>query len=248
MQALFRFIVISTAILLGSCVKAIASSEPAPITIPIRFNIITDLDMPKKGEAMSSWVTRRDIENTIMPEINRIWRPANIQFSAANITETKALNPDNKAELISCIVTAKRDDEGHSDPRRVKCLNDLIDWREHDDSAINIYLAPYLGETSQGNARRRANRIFLTQYTDKPFRAKRPPVRFKLFERLPFKQGSLSRTLAHEIGHILSLKHPNKSTQTQFDLLMGGKKQGYTLTEEHIQKARSAGLDLVQAH
>jgi hypothetical protein len=46
-----------------------------------------------------------------------------------------------------------------------------------------------------------------------------------------FKQGSFSRTVAHELGHVVGLKHPLPNVPP-FHRLMGGSKPGNDLTEE----------------
>ncbi len=208
------------------------------INVPIRFHIVEDLTMHKKGVVMNNWISHIDIERVVVPAVNKIWLPANIVFEAESIVRQKALTPVNKKVLIDNIVNARRDKNGKADPQRIKNLNQLIDWQGHDKDIINVYLVPYLGETSQGNAAKRKNRVFISQWTDKPSKAKLSPKKFTLVEQEPFKKGSFSRTLAHELGHILGLKHPNKQQQTQFGLLMGGKKAGYTLTPVHIKNAR----------
>ena len=232
-------IAISLLILLSACLSARDDKQAKPqITVPMQFIIVTDMAMTKRGVDMQSWVTRADIEDTVLPEVNRIWAPAGISFVATNIIERDARSPPDKADLLDYIVNARRDAYGRGDPKRIRAMNQLIDWSTHDDEVINIYLVPYLGETSQGNARRRAKRVFVAQFTDKPSRAQNPPARFQLTEPRPFEIGSLSRTLAHEIGHILSLKHPDRQTQTVFGQLMGGRRAGYLLTPEQIEMAR----------
>lgn len=67
-------------------------------------------------------------------------------------------------------------------------------------------------------------------WTDKPSRGRKPPQQVKLLEPQPFAVGSLSRTIAHELGHIVGLRHPNKAQQTRFGRLMGGRKPGENLT------------------
>ncbi|MBI1396309.1 MAG: hypothetical protein GC151_10055 [Betaproteobacteria bacterium] len=135
---------------------------------------------------------------------------------------------------------------GRSDAARIRSLERLVDVSGNDSGAIDIHLVPYLGEASQGNTRRRLRRIFVGEWSDKSSHARRPPEKFQLTESPPFRTGSLSRTIAHELGHALGLKHPNKSTQTTFGLLMGGRRPGYLLTPSEIAIARRHAADLTQ--
>lgn len=239
-----KSLVALASVIILSSFGAKAAADLETITVPVRFHIVTDMIMVKDGLEMQSWASQDDIENTILPEVNRIWRPAGIQFEVETIIEHDALDPPNKQELIDYIVESHRNSEGRSDPERITKLNELINWDLHGDDVINVYLVPYLGETSQGNARRRIKRAFVTQYSDKASRAKQPPKKFQLTEPLPFKEGSLSRTVAHEIGHIFRLGHPDRKTQTVFGMLMGGRKSGYDLTQENIETAREAAIKI----
>lgn len=215
-----------------------AAYSDTTIQLGIRFHIVSGLPMQKKDVALHSWIQASDIENTVMPEVNRIWQETNITFTLEKIVLTQALNPANKPILIDYIVNAHRDSAGKSDPKRIKKLTKLIDPTHHSDSHINVYLVPYLGETSQGNANRKKLRIFVGLWSDKSSKAQRAPEPVELTEGLNFRKGSLSRTIAHEIGHVLGLKHPDKSNQTQYGLLMGGKLPGFSLTAKEIEIAR----------
>ena len=130
-----------------------------------------------------------------------------------------------------------RDSEGHGDPERIKKLQSILNLEQEDVRAVNIYVVPYLGGTSQGNISPRQKRIMLGQWTDKPSHGKRPPEKRLLIQSGEFKQGSFSRTVAHELGHILGLNHPQPNVPP-FHLLMGGSKPGNELTDEEKAIAR----------
>ena len=84
-------------------------------------------------------------------------------------------------------------------------------------------------------------------WTDKPSGASKPPQKFPPREELPFKTGSIARTCSHELGHILLLLHPDKVTQTKFNRLMGGRRDGYALTPEEIALSRRVALERAQS-
>lgn len=216
-------------------------SEASTYRIPIKFHIISNFEVPVKGVVAHSWITPEEIEQTIMPEVNRIWRTASIQWEVASIIYhpvNPSVKPKKIKKVADFLAAAKRDAQGKSNPKRIKKLVSLLDLTKESSTAVNVYFTPYLGQASQGNARRKQRRVFVTQWSDKMFRGKQPPIRFPLLEGSPMRQGSVSRTLAHELGHILALKHPNKSTQKKFDRLMGGKKAGYELTFKERAAAR----------
>lgn len=231
---------------LFTCGLPFTASSDSTITLPLRFHIVVGLSMDKNGLAMRSWVTKSDIEDTILPEVNRIWRRAQITFILEKTLESPVLDSPKRKQLVDYIANARRDSNGQADARRIKKLKKLIDWDTHNPQAINIYLIPYLGETSQGNAKPKYKCIFVGQWSDKASKGASAPQRVQLTERGPYKIGSLSRTVAHEIGHILGLTHPNKSTQTTFNLLMGGKKAGYELTAEQAMTARRIAASLAE--
>ena len=54
-----------------------------------------------------------------------------------------------------------------------------------------------------------------------------------------FIRGSLSRTISHEIGHVLGLNHNECNSKC----LMGGGSNGYSLTTAQINTARLSALD-----
>jgi hypothetical protein len=208
------------------------------IPLALSFHVVTKLDIPKGSQNLKSWISEDDIKNKVLPEVNRIWKTANISFYLDSVSFTPSLNPSDKKQITGYIANAQRDEDGKSDPERIELLSNLINFENENPNSINIYFVPYLGEASQGHAKRKLKRAFIGQWTDKPSKGKSAPEHFKLVEKGAFKEGSIARTVAHEIGHILNLKHPEKDKQTQFNLLMGGKKAGYELTKKEKEQAR----------
>ena len=133
---------------------------------------------------------------------------------------------------------------GRSDPDRIDKLDALIDYSAAPRDGIDAYIVPYLGEKSQGRAIRKQRRVFVTAWTDKYAADGAPPVRFRLTEPRPFRHGSLARTLAHELGHVLRLRHPDKTKQKTFSRLMGARKPGYGLTDHEIARATTSARKL----
>ena len=232
------------AVLLISATSNVYALEP--ITVKLRFHIVTELAMHKRDLLMDSWVTPVDIRHKLLEEINTIWRPAGINFIVEDVIYSPALRPQNRQKLVQNIVNAQRDAQGKADAKRIKSLNRLIDWQNHRQDTINIYLVPYLGEKSNGNASVKNNRIFVGQWSDKHSKARISPEKRQLVEPRPMHKGSIARTIAHEIGHIFRLKHPNKEYQREFNLLMGGRKSGYVLTQQQIAIARDAAKNFVR--
>jgi hypothetical protein len=214
-----------------------ARAEPV-ITVPVRIHIVRDLVMPKDGLAMHSWVTERQVRDVILPEVNRIWRAADVAFRLDAVgTASTRDRPDRRA-LIDAVVTAQRDADGESDPERIRHLSELVEFASGAPGTVDVYLVPYLGEASQGNTKRSLRRVFVAQWTDKSSKGRRAPERFQLTEPGAFDRGSLSRTVAHELGHVLGLRHPDKGGDALTGLLMGGRSPGYALTADEVAKAR----------
>ncbi len=212
------------------------------IQVPVRFHLVTDLSVPKNGQALAGWVTAEDLKGTVVPEVNRIWRPAGIEFVVEQVARAASLQPANRSDLLNSIGTAHRDEEGHANPQVVGWYKELLDFSAESASSVNVHLVPYMGETSQGVANPGRRRVLVGEWSDKASRASQPPRRVQLTEEEPFRGGSLGRTLAHELGHILGLRHPSRDRPPGPDRLMGGGRPGYHLTDEEIATARSAAL------
>jgi len=220
------------------------NEDNTPIHLNLRVHIMQDITMVHStGTIMKNWITPRDIKETIMPEVNAIWKQANIQWDIESIIEENVVKGVKYEESLIFIAGTKRDSEGHSDSERLPHLFSLMQPQnmskadELDKNLFHIYLFPFIGNTSQGNAMRPFNwSTVVGTWTNKHNRGGVPEKTALTEDHNSFKRGSLSRTIAHEIGHVLSLQH----NQCETDCLMGGKSQGYLLTEAQIAAARLA--------
>ncbi|MBC8325601.1 MAG: hypothetical protein H8E27_08245 [Verrucomicrobia subdivision 3 bacterium] len=211
------------------------------MVLPLRVHILTDLVMEKRGVKMDMWVNPQHISQYLLPEINRIWKQANISWELEKIISTPLQRTIDTHSSVNVILNAKRDANGRSDPSRIPHIYSFFPKRNFRPDMFNLYLFPYIGQTSQGNASGTGNnRAVVGVWTDKPSGGTRPPIRFPVFEQRPFKIGSIGRTCAHELGHNLGLRHPSKTTQRVFNRLMGGRKQGYDLIPSEITNSRNA--------
>lgn len=218
----------------------VPKDEDGLIRLPLRIVIARGLNMHKKGVAMNSWITSNDIERVVVPELNRIWKPARIEWAVESLIEhpiSPAIQSAKRAELQQ-IMDSKRDDNGQSDPTRVPLIKSFFDPAHEHPIAQTLHLFPYLGTTSQGFAAGGRLYSYLGIWTDKPSAGTRPPQKTLLAEEPPMKIGSLGRTFAHELGHNLGLKHPAKDARPT-GRLMGGRKQGYLLTPDEVAAARA---------
>lgn len=209
------------------------------LTLPIRFHLVEDVKMELKGQAMDMWVEPADIENLIMPELNRIWKPAKIRFVIESCAREPLLSPPNRDELIRLVEQSKRGDEEDMQSGRTASIGKLLDPAKRHPTALNVYLLPFIGSTYQGYAMLGGRQTVVGVWSDKASKGKKPPVKTLLVESEPMKVGSLARTIAHELGHNLGLTHPPKNLSHPTPRLMGGRIQGYELTAKEIKKARA---------
>jgi hypothetical protein len=196
--------------------------------IPVRFHLVADLPMRKAGVMLEPWIEAAQIVRTVLPEVNRIWLPARVEWTLASV-DVVAAAAERRPEVVAFVVGSMRDADGHGDPERIRRLVALLPAEGEAPGEVHVYVVPYLGGTSQGNATPRQRRVLVGQWTDKASGGRRPPERCLLVETGEFQRGSFSRTVAHELGHVLGLAHPLPG-RPPFGRLMGGTRPGDTLT------------------
>jgi hypothetical protein len=212
------------------------------IVIPITIHFVNDLDINKSGQRLTPWLTEKDIRETVLPEVNRIWKPAGIAWNLLAVDVAKS--DVSKSERVARFLEgAARGEDGGSNPELVRNLVSIIPVTDDNVKSVHVCVLPFIGSTLQGIAIPKRQVAFVGQWTDKPSQGRKAPIRCKVIEIGAFVQGSFSRTLAHELGHTLSLQHPDRAAR-QPDALMGGGRPGNALTEQECDMARKAALRL----
>jgi hypothetical protein len=216
-----------------------AADDDEILTLPIRFHLAQGVTMKVKGQEMDMWVTPDEVENTVLPEVNRIWAQANIRFTIESCRIEPLLAVEGRDGALRYVEKFKRGDEKTEGNKRVENIDKLFDPKKRHPTAHNVYLFPFIGSTYQGYAKLGGRHAVCAVWTDKASAGKKPPVQTLLVEPEPMKVGSLARTIAHELGHNLGLTHPPKDLANPTPSIMGGRLHGYGMTREEIEKARA---------
>ena len=166
------------------------------------------------GSEMNMWVTESDVRQTIIPEINSIWSQAKIEWMVEGIINEPIVEYNGFEEDIEYIINSERDDEGRSDPARLPLLYNLMNPSylsseiELEKNLFHIYIFPFIGNTSQGNAMNPYGfHSVVGCWTNKHNRGENPEKTLLTEPQTEFVRGSLARTISHELGHVLGLSH-----------------------------------------
>ena len=141
---------------------------------------------------------------------------------------------------------ATRDENGHSDDARLAPLYSFMDpnYRSRRSqlgtNLFHIYIYPFIGNTSQGNAMRDFGfHTVVGSWSNKHNGGGVPARRKNTESPSNCVDGSLGRTIAHELGHVLSLQH-NQCTNCLMDSC------GYKITSSQISTARAEAKNRLQ--
>ena len=239
-----------------------AGNDLGPIlTIPLRVHLLKDMPMKfmnQDGQTlnelrapMDSWVTKDHVENILIPGVNRIYCQANVQWVIEELFEEKVSNRNYNiaADWISL------SDRSTDDSTRKSHYFDFIPIETINPDIVNIYFVTFTGHTRQGTAnicykqygQGYGFEIFgidestvtipcsltvIGQWSNKYLPEGSDPQRRELIASSEIP--SLTMTIAHELGHTLSLSHPD----TMEINLMNGQTSGHFLSEEQIYQAR----------
>lgn len=253
----FKIVSIAILILLLGCnrgdnnknainVSKVTEQEMPLIELNLRFHIMQDIVIPHPGGIdIEAWVTPDDIKNIIVPEMNAIWDQAKIKWNIESIIEENVVKDSDYDQKVNYLATCKRDSLGHSDPARLPILYSLMqpEYRSVEEelgkNLFHIYIFPFVGNTSQGNAMRKFNwHTIVGSWSNKHNRGGIPEKFILTEDHNHFERGSLSRSCSHELGHVLTLRH----NECPVDALMGGKSQGYLLAPAQIEAARKEAM------
>lgn len=224
--------------------------ELAVIELNLRIHIMKDITMlHPTGTVMESWVSPTDVTEKIIPELNAIWDQAKIKWRIESIMEEAVVKDNTYEASINYIVNCKRNAEGESDPARLPLLYHLMQpenrskTEELGKNLFHIYLFPFIGNTSQGNAMSNFDYHCVVGTWSNKHNGGGVPEKTLLTEyHDQLIRGSLSRTAAHELGHVLHLKHNECSA----NCLMSGGSDGYLLAKAQIETARFAAIERLQ--
>ena len=225
--------------------------EEPILELNLRIHIMRDIIIPHpSGIDLYSWVTSDDVKDIIVPEMNVIWGQANIKWVIDSIIDEDVVKGYNYDQSINYIANCVRDAEGHSDPARLVHLYSLMQPQNRSQAdeigknLFHIYIWPFVGNTSQGNAMKSYDCHSIVGSWSNKHNKGGTPEKFLLFEsHIAFDRGSISRTASHELGHVLNLRHD----ECLADCLMSGGSNGYSLTKVQISEARATAMQRILA-
>ena len=199
------------------------------LRVPVRVHLMTGLEFTERGKNINTWMTPENFTTAVLPEINRIWKPAQIHWKVESVVlEAVGKGPGLPPTLQRI---AKRE------TIEIATLRQLFPETGRHPEFINLYLVPSIG-SANGVAGRAVKTAVVGIWRNKgpddlqpaPLVMSRPPL------------ASVAKTCAHELGHILGLVHPDERSIER--LMHPG--PGTALTPEEITTARERAAELAK--
>lgn len=197
-------------------------------TVPVRVHFITGAEFPADGANINLWLTPEEFTREVLPEMNRLWQPAGVQWRVAALTVEPAVKSRDATNAL-----AEIRQQAKEIGQAVRTL--LPEPVDRTRNVIDLYLLPSIG-AANGIAFPSA-KVAIVAIWRKP--GKRDYHRAPLVRTDP-PYVSVAKTCAHELGHNLGLKHPAPGLKGR--LMIAG--PGTDLTPEEIATARREAKEL----
>lgn len=191
------------------------------LTVHVRVYLITGLEFVENGKDINNWVTPKDFTASVLPEINRIWKPAGIQWKAESVVVEAARKGP---ELESALRRIKRREEVE-----IPTFRQLFTETGRNSKVTNLYLIPCVGKANGIALRGGTVALVAVWRPNGPDDHRRAPL--VMSER---GASSVAKACAHELGHTLGLVHPDEREIER--LMQAG--PGTELTPDEITTAR----------
>jgi hypothetical protein len=192
-------------------------------TVPIRVHLLTGAEFTAEGSTIDLWLTPEEFTQQVVPEMNRIWQTAGVQWRVASVQ----VEPAAKSRAAAAGLAEIKAHEKEIGPS-VRAL--LPAPAGSTRNIIDLYLLPSIG-AANGIAFPN-DKIAVASLWRKP--GKREYHRAPLVLTEP-PYVSVAKTCAHELGHNLGLKHPDPGLKGR--LMIAG--PGLELTSAEIATARA---------
>ena len=205
------------------------------IILPINSYIIKNMNLSVKGKQINSWITKNNAKEIMNNVNNLFFNKYNIHWDLKEIIEFNVPNTAN----LKFIEELTRDTTLYPNDKREKAYCSLIKKNMYSKKYNNIYFSTFNGNTRQGKANINKNKhikdsdlkthihfTLIGTHTNKHNNGNKPKRR----EIYKIDEPSLSFTVAHELAHVLGLKHLNSKIKN----IMNADTSSFEVNQEQI--------------